>query len=164
MSRRNRILISTEPKGRFCEGVGTTGETYYPGMVVQRDPTASMQNGRPVFKLYNRDADGNRPAGAHWIVLEDYLQGKTVSDSLSGINGDRLFLYAPLPGDELNLLYENVAGTADDVAAGDLLIVNDGTGKFIVTTGSPECEPAMALEAVTDPTADTLVYCEWTGH
>lgn len=165
MSRRNKILLEVDPKGKFTEGIVATGQTLSPGMIVQKDLSQDMQNGRHAYKVFTRDADGDRPKGAHWVVLGDYLQGDNEVDiSVTYAAGERCFLYAPLPGDELNLLYKNVSGTADDVASGDLFIVDTGTGKVIVTTGSPECEVAMALEAVTDPTADQLVWSEWTGH
>lgn len=160
MSRRNKILLEPDPKGKRIEGFVATGETFYPGMCVQMDPTVSLRGGRHTYKIYNRDADGNNPAGPHVIVLEDHLRGMVMTDSYAA--GNRFFGYCPLPGDELNLLIENIAGTADDHSAGEILMVNDGTGKFIATTGSPEKEPAMLLEAITDPTADTLGWCVWS--
>lgn len=164
MAKGNEILVNAygSYRGKRDEGIVNAGETFYPGMIVQRDPTQSMQNARHVFKLYNADADGGRPKGAVWIVLADHYQGKLTTDSIAA--GERCFLYCPLPGDQLNLLYKNESGTADDVAAGDIFIADDTTGKFTLTTGTPETEMAMALEAVTDPTADTLVWSEWTGY
>jgi hypothetical protein len=162
MPRGNKILVSDNPKGNFGEGVINTGETPYPGTIMQRDPTQSLVGGRPVYKMYNRDADGNRPAGAFWVLLEDDLQGKLSMDAYAA--GERCRLYSPLPGDEVNLRFGNASGTGDDVTAGDLMIVDDGTGEVITTTGSPETEVAMALEAITDPTEDQLLWCEWTGH
>lgn len=162
MAKGNEIIVSAEPKGRFAEGIINSGETPKPGTIMQKLPTQATQGNRFVYGAYNRDADGNRPAGAIWVLLPSHLSGKGPTDAYAA--GDRCFLYCPLPGDELNLLHMNVAGTGDDVAKGDLLIVVDGTGKLIVTTGSPENEVAMALEARTDPTADGLIHCEWTGY
>ncbi len=162
MARGNGIIVQGEPHGVFNEGVVATGETFYPGMIVQRDPTVALAAGRQTFKIYNRDADGDQPAGAFWVVYHNYLLGQTVTDSYAA--GSRTFVYCPLAGEEMNLLVENIAGTADDHTAGEILMVNDGTGKLIATTGSPETEVAMLLETITDPTADTLAWCEWSGH
>ena len=148
--------------GQLREFFIATGETPKPGQTVQVDPTVALKSGRHTAKIYSRDADGDRPAGAHWVLLEDSGQGKTVDDAYAA--GDICRAYAPMAGDQLNLLFKNVAGTADDVVAGDLFILDSGTGKVIVTTGSPEAEVAMALEAVADPTADTLVWSEWAGN
>ena len=161
MAKGSKIIL-TPDRGYTVEGIVNTGETLYPGMIVQVDPTQSTQGGRPIYKIYDRGADGDRPAGAFVVVCEDLKQGKTTSDSYAA--GERFMGFVPQAGCELNLLYKNVPGTADDVAAGDLFIVDDGTGKVIVTTGTPETEVAEALEAVTDPTADTLVWSSWSGH
>ena len=166
MARGNSILVTApdHPKGVFNEGYVATGQTHYPGMIVQRDPTVALKGGRPTFKIYDRAADGDQPAGAFWVVTEkmNTLQGKTMSDSYAA--GDRIEVYSPLPGEELNLLVGNLAGTGDDHAAGEILMVDDGTGKLIATTGTPETEVALLLESITDPTADTLAWCEWSGH
>lgn len=62
------------------------------------------------------------------------------------------------------MLLLNIAGTADDHALGELLMVDNGTGKLIATTGTPECEPFVLLEAVTDPVADTLAWTMFSGY
>src|SRR5678815_560648 len=161
MARGNEILIGpgTEPKGRYVEGIVAAGQTFYPGMAVQIDPTIALVGGKWTHKIFDADADGGRPKGPIVIVLNDPMQGKVLTDSYAA--GTRFFGYIPLPGDELNLLLLNITGTADDHAVGEILIIDDTTGKFIATTGSPETEPAMLLEAVTDPLADTLVWCIW---
>lgn len=162
MAKGNTILLSTEPRGRFIEGVVAAGEAPKPGMIVQIQAATALVGGRFTFEIYNADADGGRPKGPYIVLLEDQWQGKTTSDAYAA--GDRCFGYVPLPGDELNLLLLNIAGTGDDHAKGEILIVDDTTGKLIATTGSPETEVAMVLETVTDPTADTLCWCIWTGY
>ena len=162
MSRRNGIIVSAEPRGRFVEGVVATGETFYPGMLVQPDISEALQGGRHVYEIYNADADGGRPKGAPVLVIENYLLGKLMTEPYTA--GERFFGYVPEAGEEYNLLLLNIAGTADDHTKGEMLIVDDTTGKFIATTGSPETEMAMLKETITDPTADTLAWCEWTGY
>lgn len=161
MARGNRILIT--PDRAFCvEGIIAAGETPKPGTVVQIQAATALQGGRHTWEIYNADADGGRPKGPYIILREDILQGKTTSDAYAA--GERCFGFIPLPGCEFNGLLLNLAGTADDHPLGEILIVDDTTGKFIVTTGSPETEPAILLEAVTDPTADTLAWMQWTGY
>ena len=161
MSQGNRVVI-TPDRGYAVEGIINAGETPKPGTIYQIDPSQSQQGGRFVWKVFTRDADGDRPKGPFIVLCEDILQGKTMSDAYAA--GDRAFGFVPFAGCELNLLYKNVSGTADDVALADLFVVDTGTGKMIVTTGSPETEVAMALEALSDPTADALLWSIWTGH
>lgn len=162
MARGSRIIVSADPKGKFTEGVLATGEK--PGTIMQIDPTVALAGGRHTFKVYDRAADGDQPAGAFWVLTEHLqaLQGKTALDAYTA--GDRGSLYAPQDGEELNLLFGNAAGTADDVALGDIMMVDDGTGKIITTTGTPETEVAVALEAIVDPVADQLLWVQWSGH
>lgn len=159
MARGNGIIVTAEPRGSFQEGYVASGQTPKPGTVMQVDPTVALKGGRFTYKVYDRAADGDRPLGTHWILLHDYLQGKTVSDAYAA--GDRCFLYAPQRGDELNVLLADVSGTADAHAAGEELMVDDGTGKLVATTGTPQENVAVLLEAVAAPTADTLGWVQW---
>ena len=163
-----RIVVTDLPRGRMDRFIVNTSETWYPGTVVQIDPTQTRQGACWVGKLCDISADGAGFSGACFIVTEEglatYGKGITSATSFDSYAAGQLAsVYAPQNGDELNLLFKNVSGTADDVVAGDLMIVDDTTGKFIVTTGSPTVKPAMALEAVTDPTADTLFWASWGG-
>lgn len=163
MARGNSIIVSCQPNGRFVEGKIAAAQTPKPGQVVQLDLSiAYTTNNCFTWKIYDADADGGRPKGPFIILLPDHLQGKLASDAYAA--GDRAFGYIPLPGDELNLLLLDIAGTGDDHTIGEMLIVDDTTGKFIATTGSPETEVAQLLETVTDPAADTLAWAIWTGY
>jgi len=161
MARGKTIIVSADPKGEFMEGYITTAEK--PGTIVQIDPSVALKGGRHTYVVYNRDADGDQPKGAFWVLLEDRFRGDRTETS-AYVAGDRCFLYAPQMGEELNLLVANLAGTADDHALGEILMVDDGTGMLVATTGSPETEVAVLLETITDPTADTLAWVQWTGH
>lgn len=160
--KNNVIVLSCEPKGRFVEGFINAGETPKPGTIMQIDPTQANVGGRHVWKTYAPGADGENPLGPHIVLTNDFLRGISVETAYAA--GDRCFGYIPLPGDELNLLVKNIAGTADDHALGEKLMVDHGTGMMIATTGTPENEVAVLKEAITDPTADTLAWCEWSGH
>lgn len=161
MARGNCIVVSANPLGRFVEGIIASGETPSPGQIVQPDPTIALKQGRQTWKIYNADADGGRPKGPFIVLREDALQGKTTADAYAA--GARAFGYIPVAGDELNLLIANVSGTAT-INAGDMLIVQDTSGKMIVTASTPETEVAQINEAIVDNAADQLGWCTWTGY
>lgn len=164
MARGNAIIVTSPYKGVLDEGFVKTGETHYPGMIVQRDASVALVGGRHTYKIYDRDADGDQPAGAFWVVtnLLGAMIGKAVTVAIAA--GEKCMYYSPVAGEELNLLIKNLTGTGDDHALGEILAVDDGTGLLIATTGTPETEVAQLLEAITDPTADTLAWCQWSGH
>jgi len=162
----SKIIVTADPKGQFDEGYVNTGETFYPGICVQRDATQSTVGGRFVYKLYAPGTDGENPLGSYWIVTEKMavLQGSAIASSTSFPSfaaGARVEVYSPRAGEDINLLIKNLSGTGDDHTKGEKLMVDTGTGMFIATTGSPESEPAQLLETLTDPTADTLAWCQW---
>lgn len=163
MAKGNKIIVNAHPMGRRLEGPIKTGETPKPGTVMQIDVSAGLNDyAQFTYEAFNADGDGTRPIGPLFVLLEDELQGRTATTAYAA--GENAFVYVPLPGDELNMLVLNIAGTADDHAIGEMLIVDDTTGKLIATTGTPETEPFMLLETITDPTADTLAHCIYTGH
>lgn len=163
MARGNEIIVSANPVGLFDEGYLKSGITPKPGTVLQVDASAGIgDDGKFTFELYDADADGGRPKGPMYILLPDANRGKLATAAYA--DGDRCFVYVPYPGDQINMLLQDVAGTADDHALGEMLMIDDGTGKLIASTGTPEAEPFMLMEAVTDPTADTLALCLFTGY
>lgn len=161
MARGTEIIVSAEPKGHFVEGVIGAGLAPLPGTIMQIQFATALVGGKHTWELYNADADGGRPKGPMIVLLPDRLQGRLHTTAYAA--AERAFGYIPLPGDELNLLIANVSGTAT-IAAGTTLIVQDTTGEMIATTGSPETEPAMLLEALVDIAADQLGWCIWTGY
>jgi hypothetical protein len=164
MARGNGIIVtaSDSPKGVMLEGYIGAGLTPKPGQIMVRDPSVALKGGRHTYKYPAPGADGGAPAGAYAVLMMDKYQGKTVNDAYAA--GDRCFLYCPIPGEELNLLLADVAGTGDDHTAGERLIVQNNTGKLVAFTGTPYSAPAVLLETITDPTADTLAWCEWCGQ
>jgi hypothetical protein len=157
MARGNRIVVNADAKGAYEWDYVTTAEK--PGTIVQLDVSQALRHGKHTWVVYNRAADGDRPLGPYAVIVEDLYQGRD-ADTAYGA-GELCKLYIPIQGDELNLLFLNVSGTADDVAAGVALIVDDGTGKVTPTTGTPQTEVAVALEALVDPTADQRLWCRW---
>lgn len=162
MARGNGIIVSADPDGVFMEGYIGAGLTPKPGTVMQIDASVALKGGRHTWKLYNTGTDGKRTKGPLIILLDDYLQGKTPSDAY--VAGTRCFGYVPKAGEEFNMLLGDVAGTGDDHTLGEVLMVDDTTGKLIVTTGTPLSEPFILLEAITDPVADTLAWVQYGGN
>lgn len=166
MSLGNGIVLTTPMRGRFEECI--ISGTPKPGTVMEVKNTAKIQGRFTYEPAGTTAASGSRGMSADGdriptpILLADTLQGKLATDAYA--DGDRGFLYWPVNGDEINVLYQNQSGTADDVAIGDKLIVDDGTGKLLVSTGSVESEPFQALEVVTDPTADQLIHAVYCGQ
>lgn len=157
MARGNRIVVNPDAKGQYQWGYLTTAEK--PGTVHQRDASVALKAGKHTYKVYQPGADGENPLGSYWVLCENLHEGRDANTAYAA--GDFAKFYCPLPGDELNLLLANLAGTADDHPLGEKMMLDHGTGKLIVTTGTPEDEVAQLLEAVTDPTADQLVWVQW---
>lgn len=164
MARGSEIIVSAQPAGHFTEGYIGAGLTPKPGCIMQKQVATALKSGRHTYELYNADIDGGRPKGAIWVLLPDALQGRLATDAYAA--GDRAFFYCPLPGDELNLLWDDTdTGTStNDLSKGLVGIVQDGTGNLIATAGSPENEVAMLLEDLTDISGDILGWSEWTGY
>ncbi len=164
MARGSEIIVSANPQGKFTEGYIAAAQTPSPGTILEIDPTIALKGGRHTYKLYNQSADGDQPLGAFWVLLPDWLQGRLATTAYAA--GERCFLYSPIAGEELNLLLKDIAGTSatSDHAAGEKLTVDTSTGLLIATTGTPETECAVLLETLNDLTADTLAWCQWSGH
>ena len=158
MAVGNNILLTVESQGVRKEGA--ISGTPKPGTVMQISAAVEPIGGRPQWEVFNPAADGDQRLIA--VLLPDKGQGKTATDAY--VSASRGFLYCPLPGDELNMLIADVAGTGDTHAIGDLLMVNDGDGLLIKTTGSPESECFIVMETMAALTADTLVHCMFTGY
>lgn len=158
MASGNDIIVSSNPRGVFIEGI--VNGTPKPGTVMQLDVSEAPVQGKFTWEPYNADADGNQRLIA--VLRPDHLQGKKATEAYA--DGDVCFLYCPVMGEELNMLLKNVGGTGDSFSRGDRLIVDDGNGKLINTTGTPESEPFQILEDVPALTEDTLAHCMFTGY
>lgn len=168
MARGNEIIVSADPKGKF-ETIIVSG-TPKPGTVMEfKHGTALGTGGHWTFEpagttaasgVQGMAADGNRLPIA--VLLNDPLQGRPVTTAYA--SGEIAQIYYPLAGEELNMIIENQSGTADDFAIGDKLIVDDGTGKLLISASTPESEPFICLETLTDLTADNLTWVKYTGY
>lgn len=162
MARGNKIVVSSYPKGRKVEGIIGASLTPKPGTIMQIDYSIALVGGRHTWKIYDADLDGGRPKSPIIVLTEDFYQGRLASTAYAA--ADRAFGFIPLAGDELNCLLLDVAGTADDHTKGEVLIPKDAVGKLIATTGSPEIEPFVLNETITDPVADTLAWVTYMGY
>lgn len=158
MSIHNAIVLSGAPAGRFLEGI--ISGTPKPGTAVQISAGVEPVGGRLTWEVFNAAADGDQRLVC--ILLNNWALGKGPTDAY--VSGERCFMYCPIPGDELKVLAANISGTGDSFAIGALLMIDDGTGKMIATTGSPESEPFVVMETVAALTADTLVHVMFTGY
>lgn len=163
-AKGNEIIVSANPRGVFYEGFINTGETPKPGTIMQIDPTQTFVGGRPVFKMYNRAADGDKPLGPLFILLPDSKRGKTATDAYAA--GDHCELYAPLPGEEFNLLVQDPSGTGSGTTydAGTMMTVDDTTGELVPSVGTEDIEPFVLMEAASQLAADTLNWVMYTGY
>jgi hypothetical protein len=162
MAKGSCIVVSAEPQGRFMEG--TISGTPKPGTVMEIVPDTEAVNGEFTWRATTRADDVN---GAVVILREDDLQGKLATEAYE--NGKRGFLYAPVPGEEFNMLLRDQpgTGTAYNTKIGDLLAIDGGTGKLQgaaageATNARP---PFTLLESIdSDLTEDTLVYVMYNG-
>ncbi len=166
MARGNKIVVSERPKGVHLEGY-ITG-TPKPGTVMEIDWSVAEVSGRFTWEPYGTTgangirgvgADGNRRIMA--VLLPDPNTGQ--ASTTAYVTGARCYMYVPQAGETLNMLIDDIDGTADDLRVGDIMMVEDSTGRLI-ETNSPESEPFIVLEALTDPVVDTLLWCMYTGY
>ena len=161
-------IILTSPHGQPKEG--TVSGTPKPGTLGQIKTAVEPIDGRPTWEIYapltggNPSLAGDGAPGGIFIFDIDFDQG--FSYDTAYVSGKRCFLWAPLPGDEVNVRKADITGTGtatEDVAIGDRLLVVQGTG-FVskVAVGliaSPVSYPFQALETLVDQPAETLIWC-----
>jgi len=170
MAKGNKTIVTAHPRGVF-EEIIVVG-TPKPGVIMNILGATAPRGGRNSYEpagttaaagSKGMSADGDRiPIGVLLSCLDHTAcpPGRTADDAY--VTGERGALYWPVNGEELNMIFQNASGTADDVTVGDKLIVDDGTGKLLVSTGSPEAEPFESREAITDPTADQAFWVRYS--
>lgn len=164
MALGNKIVLTPEPRGRRTEGI--IEGALLPGIVVQiKAATEPDAGNRYTWVPYNQTGSGEPVLMA--VLDFDWQQGKTADDAY--VSGRRGFIYFPLPGDELNMLVQDIAGTAatSDFAIGDGLMVEDGTGLLIdadLGTAQYLSRPFMVAETYNDMSADTRLHVFFTGY
>lgn len=154
----NTIVLSSAPKGVFLEGI--LSGALKPGHMVEIKAATEPIGGKPTLQAFS-GSDGERAMVA--ILLENEMIGYTCEDEIS--SGQKVRAYVPAEGEELLVRVSAPGtGTGDSFAIGDKVIATSG-GTFIATTGSPESEPFVVGETISDVTSSgTLVHCYYTGH
>lgn len=143
------------PNGRFIEGI--ISGTPAPGMAMEIVPGTEPINGRYTWRIATAGSNGDRRPVT--ILREDGEQGVLASPTGANLYtaGAIGFLYAPINGDEINVLVKNIAGTGDSHAIGDQLMIDVGTGKFIVQDTAAHFAPFTLQETSVALTADALL-------
>jgi hypothetical protein len=176
MAKGNCIIVTADPKGRFEECF--ISGTPKPGTAMEIKLGVAAKGGRWTMEaagttaanstLSGMAADGNRIPIAILLGGCDphaaVPPGGLSTDAY--VDGQRGVVYYPVPGEEMNVLLMDISGTGadQDFVVGTKLIVDDGTGKFLSSSSTPEAEPFVCLEAVSDLAADQLVWAYFTGY
>lgn len=141
MAKGKAIVLTVEAKGNRQEYIAA--EAILPGSMVAIDAAVEPVGGR-----HQVNADTTAAFGVADI---DFLQGKINTDAYA--SGDRVPVYVPLPGDELNVLFVASDGAQ---AIGDIVGPQGTDGKFAALgTGW------VVMETITvgaSPAAGTLVH------
>lgn len=144
----NKIVL--KGNGHFIEGTLASGQTPKPGQCISIKSDGT-------YEAWNGAADGERDEVI--VLCENVNLGQLPTEAYA--DGARFVAYIPVPGDTLQVLVTS----GENISIGDKLIIDDGTGKSIETTGSPEMEPFKAMESTGGALgADTLVKVRFTGH
>jgi hypothetical protein len=171
MASGNRIVVTPEPRGRFEEVI--VSGTPKPGTCMELKRGTAAVGGTYTYEpagttaasgAIGMSADGDRIPVCVLVCFADHAAcppSKGPTDAYA--DGERGAVYWPQEGDQINVLFMNQSGTADDVAPGTKGIIDDGTGKVLPSTGAVESEPWNFAETYTDPTADQLVLAVYTG-
>src|SRR4051812_27733305 len=107
VAKGNEIIVTSNPKGMFLEGI--VSGTPKPGTMMEIKPSAGYAANRFTWQVFQPGTDGKKRLCV--VLLPDQLQGKLATDAY--VDGTRCFLYCPIPGEEMNILLADVAGTGD---------------------------------------------------
>lgn len=124
-----RIVLKGE--GHQIEPVLATGVTPKPGQCITIN-----SSGEAI--LHTSGATGNPEEVI--VVVENNLVGKTIDDAY--VAGDKALAYIPQAGDELQVLVKS----GENIAVGDIGIIETTSGKTIKLTGTPVMRPFKFLE------------------
>lgn len=154
----NEIVISENPRGRWIEGVAKV-DNLAPGICVSPTTDAEDAGGRLTWNAWQLSTGAQ---SLFAIVDYNSLEGFTATTTTQYKAGKRMRLYLPVPGDELNMLLANLAGTTGDpaIAKGDFLGPQTLTGKLIkeaTGTAGGTYRAFVAMEALIATTGNEWV-------
>jgi hypothetical protein len=156
VAQGNSIILTAHPRGHFREGF--ISGTPKPAVCLEVYPATALVSGRETFRVVTRATGA---IGEILVLDADWMQGKTTADAY--VTGTRCFAYNPVAGEEMNMRVTDVTGTGDDVAIGDLFGVEQNTGA-LKANSTYASAPFLALEAITDPAADYLLFTRYLGN
>lgn len=152
------IVLSVPPRGVFTEGI--IKGALKPGTQIQVRYNELPQCGRFIWEPYEAASGASGDPRLCALLLPDSLQGKSALDAYA--DGDRCFIYCPLPGEECNVLVKGQAGTgsANAFFVGERLLPEAASGKQIAAPTSASLAQWMCMEHIDEiPNTDTLVWC-----
>ena len=162
----NEIIVSAFPQGKFLEGT-IVGANIYPGTMMIIDPGVNPIGGRLSYIPANQTTGQARQL---WILLPDQLQGGLYNQPYNNstlpnpVTSSRGFLYAPIMGEELNVLFAGAAGTgsANAFTIGELAAINNA-GLGVANSGYTR--PQLTVQEHIDLTPDVQgwVWCQFNG-
>ncbi len=150
MAKGATILVAAEPRGQFRSG--KISGAIKPGALMQVKAATAFSGGgggEPTWEPFAPSGGDGKP-GLIAVLLEDNLQGKTITDAY--VDGTQCRLYCPIPGEYMNVLVGEGGGTSNNVEDG-----------VLVPNSSGVCVPFQALETKTLFADATLVFCQYTG-
>jgi len=167
MSKGTSIIVTADPMGVRQEGI--ISGTPYPGYCMQIKAATAPVSGRHTWEARSLTA-GTK--GEIALLLEDDYQrflgvgaATAFGPGARGtayVSGTRGFIYDPVQGEDFNIYILDIAGTADDVAIGDLFgVAADGTWHSNSSYGSA---PMKAMEVITDPSSSYMLWSHYLGN
>jgi hypothetical protein len=151
------------PKGRFLEGI--IDDASLPGTWMEVTPGSTDVSGRPHYRHYGSAGGVDGMPREMVLLLEDPNQGMIATKAY--VPGTRGQLYAPLSGEEFNVLTAPATGTGslNVFKVGTRLKGQAATGQFIIDAVSADTCPFVVRELITQtpPDTATLVFVEYTG-
>jgi hypothetical protein len=160
--RGSKIIVSSEPQGKFLEGV--IGDTSKPGTKMQIQAGTALQSGRLTFVHAAPGATGD-PAPT-MILLEDDFQGFTANAGIGSIlpgpayvAGTRCRVYCPIVGEVMNVLCEAATGTGslNSFTIGGRLVADNATGTYIQQATAANNADFVVQEHIDEVPVDTAI-------
>lgn len=153
--RGNEIIVSAFPQGKFLEGIIT--DTSKPGTIMEIVPGCTLIGGRQSYRASSKTTGATREI---LVLLPDSMQGMLPTGAY--VANTRGFLYAPIAGEQMNILTaaEPGTGSVDTFKVGDVLGIN--SSGLAVPNSAYTSTPFTVQEYLTQSPADTptLLWCE----
>lgn len=153
--RGSKIIVTGDPKGVRLSGI--IKDTSKPGTCMQLNTgqTADKPGG---FEWIAAAPGTDGKTVLHCILMEDRTQGKLNTDAY--VSGTLISMYCPLPGEDVNIIIGETAGTGNSFNIGDYLMINATGGYYIPITGSPQQTAFVVMEKVTQQAGSYLTWCK----